>query len=165
MKRSLASAAIVIGLTASAQAAERYAIELEVGPIEMGHRPTDQLPARVDLDFDKLLASAGAKGRVDFDSMRITPAGDESGAESLPFRWYDADVPDPFPEFIGRVNSTDGELKPRPSKMAGHLYNAAGRGRQGFLVFIHTQRGRDVSRYTLSFDVADDPPAGNGPRG
>jgi hypothetical protein len=163
----VASAALAsLCLPMAAAPGDRYEADVEVRPLDIGKRGRDQLPARLDIDFPSLLSKAGANGQVDFDTISIAPAGD-AGAEPIPFRWYDADIPDPFPEFIAKLNTTHGKITPRPARMAGHLYNTSGSGKKGYLAFIHTQQGRSAAKYKLSFDVIDTaaPSVGNGPRG
>lgn len=149
--------------------AQEHRIVVEVAPADIGERKMDQRPARVDLDFDALFTHARVKGEVEFDSIRVVPddSSHKPAGKSLPFRWYDADVPEMFPEFVGSVVRSDGKIVRKPMKMAGYFWNTAGRGKKGFLSFIHTQTGNAPATYTITFNVLapGTPSKGNGPRG
>ena len=160
-------AAVLTTTDATSQSAEpTFEITAEVSPIALVGRPHDERPARLDLDFDSILKSAGNSARVDFDSLEVIPVGGDA-ATPVPFRWYDSDIPEQFPDFNGSVTRTKGELKPTPSKMAGHFYNVSGSGRKGFLAFSHTQHGSKPAQYSVRFSLLppNTPAHGNGPRG
>lgn len=142
-------------------------IEVEVPAAKLAGRASDQSPASVKLNFGEILKKASAQGRVDFDSLKITPLGASADAPSLPFRWYDADIPDPFPEFHGVVSRTKGELRAKPAPRAGFLYNTSGSGEKGSLAFLHTQQGDATSKYQITFKLLskDSASPGNGPKG
>ncbi len=142
-------------------------IQVEVAPAAIGSRASDECPARLDLDFQQLLAKAGAQGKVDFDSLKVVPLGASPDALSLQFRWYDADIPDPFPEFNGVISRTNGKLRPKPSARSGYFYNTSGSGDKGYLAFRHKQAGDQASTYQLSFTVlpAGRTSEGNGRKG
>ena len=129
--------------------------------MKLDGRRNDQRPARIELDFAKLLGDQ----RVDFDSLRVAP--ENAPGSPVPFRWYDDDIPEDFPEFHGVLSRTKGEIRRKPARMAGHLYNVSGTGKRGRLAFTHTQQGPAATRYVISFGLlAPDAPArGNGPRG
>ncbi|HRK32419.1 MAG TPA: VCBS repeat-containing protein, partial [Tepidisphaeraceae bacterium] len=120
----------------------------------------------IDLDFDAILKSAADGARVYFDSIKITAKSD-ADAVPLSFRWYDADIPENFPDFNASIVRTKGVLKPIAAKMAGHFYNVSGSGRKGFLAFTHTQRGAKPAEYSIRFSLLprNTPARGNGPRG
>lgn len=145
-----------------APAGARREIVVKVAPAKLAGRDRDERPARVDLDFARLL---GRDGRVDFDSLRVAPA--DAPQSAVPFRWYDADIPVDYPEFHGVLSRTKGEIRRKPAAMAGHLYNVSGRGEKGFLAFSHTQVGDAPRKYVISFALlpAGAPAKGNGPRG
>lgn len=148
---------------AAAPAEKAFRLIVEVAPDRLpAGRDRDERPAKVDLDFSQLL---GKGQRVDFDSLRVTPADLPDAPVS--YRWYDADIPTDFPEFHGVLSRTNGEIRRKPARMAGHLYNVAGRGEKGFLAFTHEQRGESPRRYVISFDLLSPstPAKGNGPRG
>jgi hypothetical protein len=147
--------------------AQELQIQLQVPPAAISPRESDQAPAKVDLDFVQVLKQVNAQGRVDFDSLKVVPLGASADAPSLPFRWYDADVPDPFLEFHGMVSRTNGELRTSPAARAGFLYNTSGSGKKGYLAFLHTQKGNEPSSYQLTFKLlpADAVSHGNGPKG
>src|SRR5438128_2221436 len=84
---------------------------VEVAPVDIGSRESDEMPAKIELNWPGVLADAKLQGKVDFDSIRITQIDSSGNAlpfgkgadgkpiDSRPFRWYDSDIPDPFLEF------------------------------------------------------------------
>jgi hypothetical protein len=146
---------------ADAPAAGGWRVVVEVAPADLGKRTSDERPARVDLDLDRITSGK----RVDFDSLRVTPL--DGAGEPVAFRWYDADIPEEFPEFHGVLSRTQGVVRRKPARMAGHLYNVSGSGRKGFLAFAHTQTGSQPRQYAITFETLPEtaPAAGNGPRG
>jgi hypothetical protein len=157
----------------------QHRLIVEVSPMDIHARRSDEMPASVGLDWKQILTDAKLNGKVDFDSIRVTridakgnavvfgKTTDDKPTAERPFRWYDADIPDPFPAFNDALNRTDGKLKPRPAARAGYLYQTSGRGEKGTLGFIHTQTGNAPSRYAIDFTLlpANAVVTTNGPRG
>lgn len=177
------SPCLLAGASAKTPPLAPRAVELRVDvapmPLPKG-RAADEMPARVELDFEAILSQRGMAGRgVDFETLRVVRLGDDgkptpdgnfafgTSPFDRPIRWYDADVPEQFPDFVGNLKATKGALKPKRSAMVGHFYNTAGSGRRGFLAFTHAQVGGAVGRYVVAFDVlpAGARSPGNGPRG
>lgn len=153
--------AAALALTQLTFAQETRRIEVEVSPVELSKRAEDEMPARLDLNFKEILKG----GRADFDTLKIRAASGDTGP--IAFRWYDADVPENFPEFHSNISRTNGEIRSKPAKMAGHFYNTSGSGERGFLAFTHTQRGNAAGKYIIEFKLLPEgkPVEGNGPKG
>ncbi len=157
----------------------RNRLIVEVAPVDIGGREFDEMPATIEVDWKLVLADAKLVGRVDFDSIRVTqlyadgkPVIYGKGSDDLPtverpFRWYDADIPNPFPVFQETLSRVGGKITTKPAKGVGYLYNTSGRGEKGLLGFIHTQTKLSVSRYAIDFELLDTSSrrANNGPRG
>lgn len=121
----------------------------------------DQRPARVFLDFKKIL---GANERPDLSTLRIV-AVDAAGQEipgakfaygegaDLPIRWDDAAIPYEFPE-VDHLDVKTGELKREIFERLGASYNITGEGKAGWLTWTHTKpKGGIVPRYRISFSL------------
>ena len=122
----------------------------------------DQRPARVYLDFRKILTEAGLTGVPDLATLRVVGLGENGeevrgapfaygkGAE-VPLRWDDASIAYEFPE-VDHLDVKTGELTREIHERLGYSYNVTGDGHAGWLNWVHTKT-RVPGRYTISFRV------------
>jgi len=137
---------VLVLLCGHALAADPLRWLVRVDPVEIGARSRDEMPAEVGVDVGKDRAMDPASLRI----LRVDATGKPSAPdEPLPFRWYDDAIPYDFPEFIGSVSSTQGELRPKPSERGGYYLNAMGDGHKGRLAWMHTQIGREPAWYAV----------------
>ena len=133
----------------------------------------DQRPARVYLDFKKILQEAGVSGVPDLATLRVISRkenGEEmrgasfaygKGAE-VPVRWDDASIAYEFPE-VDHLDVKTGELKREIHERLGYSYNVTGDGNEGWLTWVHTKTGEGIpGRYTISFRVLPEGEKGTG---
>lgn len=140
-------ATMIVSRAAEREAPREQRRLVKVGPVELGRRERDELPA-------ELLVDHGERA-WDATSLRIVRC-DESGKpisdQVFSFRWYDAAILYDFPEFQDSVSRTNGALKPELRERGGYYLNAMGDGRAGRLVWLHTQVGKEPSWYAIEFD-------------
>lgn len=152
-----------------------FRLLIKVPPVYLGARLSDEMPARVRLDFQRELERAGLAGRADLSTlqvMRYDPASgkptrygkDLYGATEYdrPLQWYDDAIPNPFPDRDRSVNSP---WVYRPNW--GSYYEAIGDWKSGRLAWSHTQHGARPSHYAVYFDLLrpDEKQAAPPPRG
>jgi hypothetical protein len=145
-----------------------YRILVEVTPFDIGSRASDEMPAELVVDLKAKLAELKIEDqKVDLSSlqvMRYNPAtgkaepyepGYEYGHSPAdrPFRWYDASIPYDFPQILGAISRTNGELHREKKPRAGYFYNVLGDGDSGRLAWSHTQTGQDSSYYAIYFNL------------
>lgn len=148
--------------------AGNYRLLVDVAPASIGQRPRDEAPASLKLDFNSILPRLGAGGRhVDLASIQVIRYSPETGGPLLPgtsflhgrsrydrpLRWYDASIPNEFPEVLTPVSRTHGELRRTPQRRVGYVYNTLGDGEAGELAWLHAQNGGDSSHYAIYFDL------------
>ncbi|MFB3904608.1 MAG: FG-GAP repeat domain-containing protein [Acidobacteriota bacterium] len=139
---------------------------VEVAPVDLAGRGHDQLPTEIEIDFLSELKKLGETRLPDLASlqvMKVEPlCGDPlpfkdfaygRSPHDRPFRWYDASVPYEFPEFMGSINHTAGEIRMRNRTRGGHFYNVVGDWRQGRLAWVHDQQGNQPSYYAIYFSL------------
>jgi hypothetical protein len=157
-----------------------YRVLLQVEPVDLGERATDELPAHADIDWENLLKSIGINGKADLRTIQVMQLDANTGRPILhsdhayqrgpydrAFRWYDHAIPYEFSEVLAPSSYSDGERRRRTNVRAGHIYNAVGDWRSGKLAWTHTQTGDEPSFYAIYFDRMDSdklppeaPPAG-----
>ncbi|WP_438479743.1 FG-GAP repeat domain-containing protein [Oleiharenicola lentus] len=130
-----------------------------VPPRPIGGRTFDEAPAKMAINFPRLLAEAGYYGRrVKLSSVVVTRPGTSTAA---PCRWYDNDTPADFPahfnEDLGRHDRTSNEFPPTLVTEAGHnlgmIYPVFGNSGIGTLTWLHTQTGDATSTYEIHFET------------
>ena len=154
---------------ASAEVSPRWTSEREhrlivrVDPLEGIRRSSDELIARIDVEFARHL---GDRLRCDLSSMQVV--GYDEHGEPLtyqdnplastvgdrPFRWDDLSVPWEFPEREGYAHGNNGTGLPlRRFAGAGRFMSALGDGFSGAIAWAHTQSGRKPAFYAIYFDA------------
>lgn len=141
---------------------------LQVDPVDVGTRESDELPAQVDIDWESLLESIGGTGKADLRTIQVMQVDADTGRPILhpdyayqrspydrAFRWYDDAIPYEFSEVLAPSSYTDGERRRRTNVRAGHMYNAVGDWKSGKLAWTHTQVGHKPSYYAIYFDRMD----------
>jgi len=126
----------------------------------------DQRPARVYLDFDKILPQVKLSGLPDLSTLKVVGCDAKgnpvkgaryaygSSPEEVPLRWDDAAIPTNFQEVESAVDAVTGELKRTLHERLGASYNVTGDGRAGFLVWTHTKPANgQPAHYRISFEV------------
>ncbi|HWR13445.1 MAG TPA: VCBS repeat-containing protein [Terriglobales bacterium] len=143
----------------------KYRILVRVDPIDLGSRKSDEMPTRIHISSETILASAGHAGRLDVRSIEVgrydpvmgrpLPYGKWVYAHAdweVPFRWYDDSIPEDFPE-ADNINPATGELKFTPQRGWGYFYETLGEWKSGNLAWIHTQQRNSPSYYAIYFDL------------
>jgi hypothetical protein len=143
-----------------------YRLLVRVDPLDLGARNSDEMPARVEMSAQDMAAKTGAQARIDVASIQVERYDPETGEPfrygkwayaqepwEVPFRWYDASIPEEFPEFAGNVDRTNGELRYANFHNWGYFYETLGEWKSGHLGWIHTQEGRRPSYYAIYFDM------------
>lgn len=145
-----------------------YRLLLKVEPVDTGKRASDEMPADVEIDFAREISERfGVEGRLpNIASIQVIKYDDRTGKPltygkyayatspyDRPFRWYDAAIPEDYPENESNIDQTGGELKWTTRKMWGYFYNAIGDWQRGRLAWTHTQEGNTASYYAVYFDL------------
>ncbi|MEN3941638.1 VCBS repeat-containing protein [Prosthecobacter sp. SYSU 5D2] len=159
----------------------QYRVLLEVAPVNLGGRATDELVASYDLDVNTAGKDMPKDRALDFDSVQVMRYSPETGrAEKYadhayrtseydrPFQFYDATYPEDFPNYERYLSHQKANPFQRPKAVpfGARHFNAIGDGRKGRIVWPHTQEGQDPSWYAIYFDLLptgkepDSPPAG-----
>lgn len=138
-----------------------YRILLEVPPSDIGKRAQDERPAAVELDFEQILAQAGIHQIADLSTLQIMRYDPRDGkpipyknnlfAETphdLPLQWYDAAIPDPFPDHDSAATDT-----PVSRPYWGYYYEVIGDWKRGRLAWTHTQERNRTSYYAAYFNL------------
>ncbi len=136
-----------------------HRVLLRVPAAGIGERTSDEMPAVVTLDLDRLLGGNGQ--RADLSTLQVTRYDPATGKpipysnwlygqtpHDRPLQWYDAAIPDLFPD---RDRSTQSPWIYRQGW--GSYYEATGDWKQGRLAWAHTQDGRQDSFYAAYFDL------------
>src|SRR5690242_15302720 len=89
----------------------QYRILVRIDPSDLRGRPRDEMPARLKIDADLKKTLGIADRRIDVASIEVcrydpkarTPIPYHTWAYAkadwdLPYRWYDAAIPDDYPE-------------------------------------------------------------------
>jgi len=157
-----------------------YRLLVEVSPVAPDGRGRDELPAELEIDFVGELRRLGEKRLPDLGSLQVIRFDRASGRPlaydnyaygrgpyDRPFRWYDSAVPYDFPEFMGSINQTGGQIRMKNRIRGGYFYNVVGDWRKGRLAWTHEQEGTEPSYYAVYFDLLpsdqklrQSPPAG-----
>jgi len=132
-----------------------------VPPVDLGGRQSDEMPAQVKLDFDRILQAAGCAARADLSTLQVIRHDPTTGRPvrygnnlfgqteyDRPLQWYDDVIPDPFPD---RDRSLQTPWVYR--RLWGYYYEAIGDWRSGRLAWSHTQDRAGTSRYAAYFDL------------
>jgi hypothetical protein len=150
-----------------------HRILVRVDPMDLLGRNSDEMPTRIHITADDVLALTGSQRKIDAASFEVEQYDPNSGepvpygkwvyahaAWELPYRWYDDSIPEQFPEVVGNVNPQTGELAFTPQRNWGYFYETLGEWNGGNLAWTHIQRGGRPSYYAIYFDLL---PAGNEP--
>lgn len=120
----------------------QYRILVTIAPRELGGRKSDDMPARLKIDFAGALKQFGIAGKPDlnriqvirYDAMTGNPADCKNfrgqGPYDLPYRFDDFD-----------------------RRGLCFWYDVEGNGHDGQLVWTHTQEGTSPSTYAICFDA------------
>ncbi|MEX2171765.1 MAG: FG-GAP-like repeat-containing protein [Pirellulales bacterium] len=145
-----------------------YRLLVEIDPVSIGARPFDERPAQLDIDWDSLLQTElGLSGKADLRSLQVIrydPTTGQPFAEGgwaygktdadRAFRWYDDDIPNPYPEVEGYLSNTPtGTLSPISRPNWGYFLDAEGNWDSGRLAWSHVQDGNQPSHYAIYFDA------------
>lgn len=136
-------------------------ILLQVSPTELTGRASDERPAQVAIDFDRILRDGGIGQRADLSTLRVIRYDADTGKPAIfdnylygqsefdrPLQWYDDAIPEPFPDRDRSVKS------PWIFRSGwGQYYEAVGDGKSGRLAWSHTQDGTTPSLYAVYFDL------------
>ena len=144
----------------------RYRLLVKLEPVDLGDRASDEMPARLDITAERLRELAGAAALIDAASIQVARYDPKTGKPipyekwaygqadwEVPFRWYDATIPEEFPEFAGNIDSTNGKLVYTKHRGWGYLYETLGDWKSGHLAWVHTQHGPSASHYAIYFDA------------
>ena len=115
---------------------------VEVPPRDLGTRPSDEMPARLDVDLAEVLKQLGIEGRPDLARLQVMRLDPKTG-QPVPcasFRGLGpCDVPYRFDDFDRRKHT--------------FWYNVRGNGHAGTLVWTHRQEGNTPTQYAIYVDV------------
>jgi len=142
-----------------------YRLLVKVDAQNIGQRRSDAMPAEIVIDFVAELLRVGVHGMVDIGSIQVMKYDPNSGKPERygdyayarspfdrPFRWYDSSIAYDFPEFMGVVDRTDGEIRRANRLRGGYFYNSLGDWKSGHLAWVHTQEGNQPAYYSIYFD-------------
>ncbi|MDC0937149.1 VCBS repeat-containing protein, partial [Pirellulales bacterium] len=143
----------------------KYRLLLEVSPVDLGDRTSDELPAQVEIDFVSQLRDIGVAGKPDLRTIQVMQVDPDTGRPILyadyayqrspydrAFRWYDGAIPYEFPEVLAPSSYSDGKQRRLTTTRAGYMYNAVGDWKSGRMSWSHTQSGPAPSYYAVYFD-------------
>jgi hypothetical protein len=145
----------------------KYRLLVRVDPKPGGGRATDEAPAGMRIDFAQALhARHDYRDAVDFRSVTVVRYDPATGQPlddgrwaygqspaDRPFRWYDAAIPEAFPEVEVNLSATEGRLQWVEHPRWGHFYDVVGDGQAGRLAWVHTQVNGAASYYAIYFDL------------
>ncbi|MFB3903691.1 MAG: FG-GAP repeat domain-containing protein [Acidobacteriota bacterium] len=152
-----------------------YRLLVEIAPLDMEARPSDSMPASLDLDFSKPpLAELELPEGMDLDSIQVMGYDPTTGkplqAPAWPFqrhpaeyasRFLDKSLPWDFPLSEPRGAGQT----PVTFRRGAFLNNVRMEGRQGVLTWDHLQAGPGRSaHYAIYFDRAEPGSKGKIPR-
>jgi hypothetical protein len=141
---------------------------VKVPPINLGGRASDERPAQLTINWPQVLSTQlGLNGKADLNSVQVVRYNATTGAPyqdggwaygkanvDRPFRWYDSDIPNPYPEVEGYLSNTPGgTLTPISRQNWGYFLDAEGNWTNGRLAFTHEQTGSDDSYYAIYFNT------------
>lgn len=140
---------------------------VEVPPMDLAGRESDEGVASVEVDFEQLLRERNVKGAVDLSTLQVHEIDAASGKPvefrtfqtagspyDRPCRFDDKTLPEQYPGRATRAAQTEDGRAPviiRPRK--ARLFNREVLPTGGRIVWTHTQRGNSPSRYAIYFDV------------
>ena len=137
---------------------------MRVDPVDLAGRTADDLVARGEFDFTKLLAQGQ---QVDLSTLQVHKY-DAATGKPEPFRQFDSatspydrpcrfednKAPVDFPDRDGAASDRpDGRAVRKIRKRAARLFNREMDNKAGHLVWVHTQRGDQPSYYAIYFQV------------
>jgi FG-GAP-like repeat len=139
-----------------------HRILVRVDPIEGIGRSSDELVARVEIDFDRYLG----EGRCDLSTLEVIEYEPKTGEavayagspvsdspSTRPLRVYDHDIPWEFPERQGYAQNNNGTGLPLIRlEGGGRFLPVIGEGRRVSLAWAHLQRGDKPTYYAIYFD-------------
>jgi hypothetical protein len=162
------------------ESTRRFRILVEVKPSDLGSRARDERPAAVSLDLGQILSRAGVSETADLSTLQVMRYDPSTGkpipynnniyAEipyDLPLQWYDAAIPDPFPDrdWGDTVPWVRHPTDPKPDHYSasanpwvsrpywGYYYEVIGDWKKGRLAWTHIQEGHKPSYYAVYFDT------------
>lgn len=143
-----------------------YRILVEVPPVDIGARASDEMPSRMHLSTEDVQRRFGVHGRIDVTSLQVEQFSPTTGNPipykkwaygkepwEVPYRWYDGSIAEEFPEVVGDVNPDTGELKFEPERNWGYFYETVGEWKSGNIAWIRTQHGHKPSYYAIYFNL------------
>jgi len=143
----------------------KYRLLVRLDPSDLGGRALDEMPAAIKVTTKELHERVGGAGKIDISSIQVERYDPASGKPirygkwaysqtdwDVPYRWYDASIPEDFPEFQGSINGTQGELRYQKTKGWGYFYETVGEWDGGRLAWIHTQERSQPSYYAIYFN-------------
>lgn len=136
---------------------------VDVAPLVLDGVEQKDLVASYQLDFDQLLADQGMTGGVSLSSLQVhqidMKTGDAvrfSGFEGSrspfdrPCRFDDDALPKEYPDRVGYASETVAGRVPTVLRTRGaRLFGREVLPTTGRIVWVHTQRGREHSRYAI----------------
>jgi FG-GAP-like repeat len=144
----------------------KYRFLVEVPARDLKNRPSDKMPASVEVNFAKQLQKLKIPSGADLSTLQVIQYDSSTGQPvsgsqfsygkgkyDTPFRWYDSAIPYEFPEFVNSIDRTKGKIIRKPVLRGGYFYNAIGDWKDGRLAWMHTQTGSKPSFYAVYFDL------------
>ena len=144
----------------------KYRLLVTVKPRDIGSRVSDEMPTRIAITPELLRSKLGLTGKVDVNSFEVERYSHDTGQPirygkwayahadwEIPYRWYDASIPEDFPEVIGNADKKTGELAWTPEHNWGYLFETLGDWDSGNLAWIHTQHDKRPSYYAIYFNL------------
>ncbi len=119
-------------------------------PADRGERDGDARPARLVVDFEKVLADLGVRGRVEPASVRVVQVDPRTG-RLMTYPNYRGETPFDVPCRFDHAEQ----------RSYSHMYNLISDSQKGELIWVHRQRGRTPSTYAIMAGLVE---AGEEPR-
>lgn len=145
---------------------EKYRILVRVDPVDLHNRVSDEMPTRIHLTAADVHSRTGTSGKIDVASLEVEQYDPVTGQPikygkwayahtdwEVPYRWYDDSIPEDFPEVVGNIDPSTGELKFVPERNWGYFYETLGEWDGGNLAWTHTQRANSASYYAIYFNL------------
>ncbi len=136
---------------------QAHRLLVEIPPLDLEGRASDQMPALVPLDFFSRYGRS-----PDFSTLTVQEFG---SGKPVPWRWYDAEIPWMMPEVPLPISRTGNQPRSSETYGLGYHYMIDGDGKRGSLGLLHKQSGDRPSYYIVSFDLLDAGKSGIEPRG
>lgn len=135
-----------------------YRLLVEVPPVDLQGRSSDELIVSLPVNFPTLLKEADIPGKFDPSSLKIRRIDREveQTPADIPCRFDDDSLPEEYPSRVGRASETKDGLSQRVIRLRkGRIFNLEPESTRGKIVWQHRQHGMENGLYSICFNTTD----------